>query len=144
MGKEEKTTADRAADKLYKEAESIKKFKGTSFHQTALRTLAGPICAMLVRFCYQEERFAELAEKDEKKLLDCLENILKLETKDKPMVSDLDAYAEAVRYYIPEGKVTMSCRIVIPVERDDDLFDLGIEDEEPQSGAIILELPMMD
>ena len=138
------TPADRAADKLREQAERVKKINGGGFTQVALRTLAEPICAMLIKFCYQDEIFAEAVNKKDKTFLDCLNAILKLETKAKPMVSDLDAYAEAVRFYFPDGKVTMSCRVVIPVERDDDLFDLGVEDEEPQGGAIILELPLLD
>ncbi len=138
------TAADRAADKLHKEAERVKKISGGGFTQVALRTMAEPICSMLVKFCYQDEIFAEAVSKKDKTFMECLNAILKLESKDKPMVSDLDAYAEAVRFYIPEGKVTMSCRVVIPVERDDDLFDLGVEDEEVQGEAIILELPMID
>ena len=39
----ENTAADRAADKLHKEAEAGSKLKGTEFKQIALRTLAGPI-----------------------------------------------------------------------------------------------------
>ena len=136
--------SDRAADKLHKEAEEVSKIKGTEFQKIALRTLAGPICSMLVRFCYQEEFFAEAITKTDKKFFDCLLAILKLETKENPLVSDLDAYAEAVRFYIPEGKVTMSCRVVIPVERDDDLLDLGALDEEPQGEAVILEFPLLE
>lgn len=143
MGKNEKTAADLAAEKLQKEAESIKKIKGTEFTKTALRHLAEPIASMMVRFVYQEDMFAEAVNRDEKKLIDCLSGILKLGSRENPVVSDLDAYIEAVRYYIPEGKVTMSCRVVIPLERDDDLFDLGTEDD-PEGGAIILELPMTD
>lgn len=139
----ENTAADRAADKLHKEAEAVSKLKGAEFRQIALRTLAGPICSMLVRFCYQEEFFAEAITKTDKKFFDCLLAILKLETKENPLVSDLDAYAEAVRFYIPEGKVTMSCRVVIPVERDDDLLDLGSMDGEPTGGATILELDLL-
>ena len=139
----ENTAADRAANKLHKEAEAVSKLKGMEFKQIALRTLAGPICAMLVRFCYQEDYFAEAITKTDKRFFDCLSTILKLETKENPLVSDLDAYAEAVRFYIPEGKVTMSCRVVIPVERDDDLLDLGSMDEEPTGGATILELDLL-
>ena len=131
------TTAERAADKLHKEAEEVSKLKGSDFKQIALRTLAGPICFMLVKFCYQDETFAELVLQKKEKLFDCLTAILKLETKEKPLVSDLDAYAEAVRFYVPEGKVTMSCRVVMPVA-DDDLLDLGI-DTEDVGGAIILD-----
>ena len=144
MTTNEKTIADLAAEKLQKQAEVAKKMRGSEFRTVALRTMAGPICSMLVRFCYQDDVFAEAVNQKGKDFIDCLGAILKLESKDKPLVSDLDAYAEAVRFYIPEGKVTMSCRVVIPVERDDDLFDLGVEDEEPQGGAIILELPMLD
>lgn len=140
----EGTPAERAADKLHKEAEAVSKLKGTEFKQIALRTLAGPICSMLVKFCYQEELFAEAITKTDKKLFDCLSAILKLETKEKPLISDLDACAEAVRFYIPEGKVTMSCRVVIPVERDDDLLDLGTLDDDSQGEAIILDFPLLD
>ena len=144
MGKEEKTTADRAAEKLQKEAETIKKTKGIGFSVAALRELADPITSMLVRFVYQDDIFAEAANKSDKKLADCIGAIIKLSSREKPVVSDKDAYAEAVRFYIPEGKVTMSCRVVIPIERDDDLFDLGSVDDDPEDGAIILELQMTD
>lgn len=136
--------SDRAADKLHKEAEAVSKLKGTEFQKIALRTLAGPICSMLVRFCYQEEDFAQAVLDHKDKLQTCLEKIVKLSTRDKPVISDLDAYAEAVRFYIPEGKVTMSCRVVIPVERDDDLLDLGALDDEPQGEAVILEFPLLE
>ena len=136
------TTAERAADKLQKEAEGVSKLKGSDFKQIALRTLAGPICSMLVKFCYQDETFAELVLQKKEKLFDCLAAILKLETKEKPLVSDLDAYGEAVRFYVPEGKVTMSCRVVMPVA-DDDLLDLGI-DTEDAGEAIILDFLLLE
>ena len=144
MGKEEKTTADRAAKKLQKEAETIKKTKGSGFAEVALRELAEPIASMLVRFVYQEEIFAEAVNKSDKKLYDCLEEIMKLESKEKPVISGLDAGNSAVQFYYPEAKVVMSMKIVIPIERDDDLFDLGTIDDDPEDGAIILELPMTD
>lgn len=144
MGKEEKTTADRAVEKLQKEADAIKTRTGVGFQHIAMRSLAGPVSSMLVKFCYQDELFAEKVEGTDKKLFDCLAEIIKLTSRDKPMISDLDAYIKAVQFYFPEGKVTMSCRIVIPVERDDDLFDLGVEDEDTEGEAIILELPMTE
>lgn len=137
------TPADRAADKLHKEAEAISKIKGSGYPTGIMRELSGPICSMLVRFCYQEEDFAQAVLNQKDKLQTCLERIVKLSSREKPVVSDLDAYAEAVRFYIPEGKVTMSCRVVIPVARDDDLLDLGALDEEPTSGATILELDLL-
>ena len=66
------TTAERAADKLHKEAEGVSRLKGSDFKQIALRTLAGPICSMLVKFCYQDETFAELVLQKKEKLFDCL------------------------------------------------------------------------
>lgn len=142
--KMEGSTADRAADKLQKEAEAVAKMKGSGYPEGIMKELAGPICSMLVRFCYQEEAFAEAVMAQGKKFSDCMAGIIKLSTREKPVVSDLDAYKEAVRFYIPEGKVTMSCRVVVPVERDDDLFDLGTLDEEQPGEAIILELPLTD
>lgn len=144
MGKEEKTTADRAVEKLQKEADAIKTRTGVGFQHIAMRSLAGPICSMLVKFCYQDELFAEKVAGTDKKLFDCLGKIMKLESKEKPVISGLDAGNEAVQFYYPEAKVVMSMKIVIPVERDDDLFDLGVEDEETDGEAIILELPMTE
>lgn len=140
---ENKNISERAADKLQKEAEAVSKLKGSGYPNGIMRGLAGPICSMLVKFCYQDELFAEAVEKQDKKFLACMERIVKLSTRENPVVSDLDAYAEAVRFYIPEGKVTMSCRVVMPV-KDDDLFDLGVDDDEDTGGAIILELPLLD
>jgi hypothetical protein len=51
----ENTAADRAADKLHKEAEAVSKLKGSGYPTGIMRELSGPICSMLVRFCYQEE-----------------------------------------------------------------------------------------
>jgi hypothetical protein len=144
MGNKEKTTADRAVEKLQKEADSIKKQKGTGFEKVAIQSLAGPVSSILVKFCYQDDMFAERVAESGKRFYDCLSEIFKQTSREKPVISDLDAYIRAVQFYIPEGKVTMSCRVVIPVERDDDLFDLGVEDDEPMGEAIILELPVME
>ena len=50
--------SDRAADKLLGEAEAVSKLKGSGYPTGIMRELSGPICSMLVRFCYQEEDFA--------------------------------------------------------------------------------------
>ena len=142
--KMEESVAERAADKLQKEAEDVAKLKGSGYPNGIKKEMAGPICSMLVRFCYQEDSFAEAVLAQSKKFSDCLEGIIKLSTREKPVVSDLDAYKEAVRFYIPDGKVTMRCRVVLPVERDDDLFDLGTLDKDQPGEAVILELPMDD
>ena len=143
MAKTNQAAADRAADKLHKEAEAVSKLKGSGYPTGIMRELVGPICSMLVRFCYQDEDFAQAVLAKKEMLHACMERIVKLSTREKPVVSDLDAYAEAVRFYIPEGKVTMSCRVVIPVERDDDLLDLGALDGELTGGATILELDLL-
>ena len=136
------TAADRAADKLHKEAEAVSKLKGSGYPTGIMKGLVSPICAMLVKFCYQDEIFAEQVLATKEKLQTCMERIVKLSTRDKPVVSDLDAYAEAVRFYVPEGKVTMSCRVVMPVA-DDDLLDLGI-DTEDAGEAIILDFSLLE
>lgn len=144
MTKENQTPADRAADKLQGEAEAVSKLKGEGYPNGIIKAMAGPICSMLVRFLYQDEVFAEKVLEQKSKLEDCMKAIVKLSTRDKPVVSDLDAYAEAVRFYVPEGKVTMSCRVVMPIEWDDDLLDLGIDDpSDTPTEAIILELPLL-
>lgn len=134
------TPADRAADKLHKEAEAVSKIQGNGYPNGIIRGMVGPICSMLVKFCYQDEIFAEQVLQKKEKLLDCMKRIVKLSTRDKPVVSDLDAYAEAVRFYVPEGTVTMSCRVVMPAA-DDDLFDFGVDDEDT-GGAIILDFSL--
>jgi hypothetical protein len=137
MAMTNQTAADRAADKLHKEAEAVSKLKGSGYPMGLVKGLAEPVCSMLVRFCYQDEDFAQAVLDKDKKLQSLLEGVVKLSTRDKPVVSDLDAYAEAVRFYIPEGKVTMSCRVVVPSVKDDDLLDLGIDDEQTGSATIL-------
>lgn len=68
--------SDRAADKLYKEAEAVSKLKGSGYPTGIMRELSGPICSMLVRFCYQEEDFAQAVLDHKDKLQTCLEKIL--------------------------------------------------------------------
>ena len=136
------TNADRAAAKLHKEAEAVSKLKGSGYPTGIMKGLVTPICSMLVRFCYQDEVFAEHVLEKKERLIACMERIVKLSTRDEPVVSDLDAYAAAVRFYVPEGKVTMSCRVVMPVA-DDDLLDLGVDAGE-EGGAIILDFPLLE
>jgi hypothetical protein len=139
----EGTAADRAADKLQKEADAVRKTGGVGFPIIVIRAMVGDVCRMLTRFCYQDERFAQAVLDRKEKLYDCMSTIVKMSSRERPVISDLDTYAEAVRFYIPEGQVTMTCRVVIKAERDDDLFDLGVEDET-DGEAVILELPLLE
>ncbi|MBE6693408.1 MAG: hypothetical protein E7589_01400 [Ruminococcaceae bacterium] len=140
---DEINVSDRAADKLAAEKQAVlDKRKGTSFTDIAMRCLAEPIAAMLTRFCYQNEEFAQGVISSKGTLYECLDGILKKETKDSPMISDLEAYIMAVKFYLPAARVQASFRVELPEERDDDLLCLSEPDSlaEPSGGAIILDL----
>ena len=165
----EKTWAEQAQDIL--EA-GLKQAKGgtTGGSQGACeRYMAGEICKMLERFCYQSEDFAKAVVDRRGTLGECVTGIVGGHW--PKGVSDVEAYAEAVKYYMPGAKVRATFRIDAPVEEDSDLLDLngdisrtdgvtddGLEDlfsdsipeekQEPKSqttgdsggGAIILDL----
>jgi hypothetical protein len=64
-----------------------------------------------------------------------------MSTRDKPMISDVEAYAKAVKFYLPAGEIVCSFRVNLPEERDDDLLDLEVVSPVPeQSSAIILDV----
>lgn len=139
---EEKNICDRASEKLMaqmKAVETDKSLKG--FEATAVKYLCEPIGRMLMKFCYQNEEFAQAVERFDRPLIDLLREIAKMSTRDKPGVSDVEAYAKAVKFYLPAGEVICSFRVNLPEERDDDLFDLeSAAVPEAQSSAIILDL----
>ena len=121
------------------EVERDKNLKG--FEATAVKCLCEPIGRMLMKFCYQNEEFALAVERNEGSLLDLLRGIVKMSTKDKPMVSDVEAYAKAVKFYLPAGEIICSFRVNLPEERDDDLLDLESVTAKPeQNSAIILDV----
>ncbi len=138
----EKTISERAADKIgaqMSEVEQNKDLKG--FEGTAIRCLLKPIGQMIIKFCYQDEEFALAVERNEGSLLELLRGIVGMSTRDKPMVSDVEAYAKAVKYYLPAGEIICSFRINLPEERDGDLIDLeSVVSTGEQSSAIILDL----
>jgi hypothetical protein len=96
------------------------------------------VCRTLTRFSYQNEEFADEVLKCKRSLSEAVDVILGKVSGDKPSLSDVEAYALAVQFYIPSAQVTVSFRLNIPTEIDEDLFGLG--DEEEGSHAIILDL----
>lgn len=100
------------------------------------------VAKTLSRFAYQNEEFAEEILKCERSLSDAVDAIFKRVSFDKPSLSDVEAYALAVQFYVPSAQVTVSFRLNIPTEIDEDLFGLGDEDGDGagESHAIILDL----
>ena len=146
----DKLTAEAAAakdgDDLKKSAESLaKEMKlGTTNKNVIdsivkMRTsLIDEVSRMLIRFCYQNEEFANEVCRCERTLSDAVDALMKNISPDKPQFSDVEAYAAAVQFYIPSAQVTVSFRLTIPTEIDDDLLEINDEGEE--SHAIILDL----
>ena len=123
MNETEKTWAEQAQDIL--EA-GLKQAQGgtTGGSQGACeRYMAGEICKMLERFCYQSEDFAKAVVDRRGTLGECVSGIVGGHW--PKGVSDVEAYAEAVKYYMPGAKVRATFRIDAPVEEDNDLLDLN-------------------
>jgi hypothetical protein len=138
---EEKNISDLAADKLRNQMDAVLQDKGLKgFEATAVKYLCAPIGNMLVKFCYQNEEFAQAVERFDRPLIDLLKDIAKMSTREKPGVSDVEAYAKAVKFYLPAAEVICSFRVNLPEERDDDLLDLESFAEPQQSSAIILDV----
>ena len=139
---EEKSIGDRAAEKLAAEMAAVqanKDLKG--FEANIVKYLCKPIGDMLTRFCFQNEKFAQAVERFDKPLIDLLREIAKMSTRDKPGVSDVEAYVKAVKFYLPAAEVICSFRVNLPDERDNDLLDLeAFAEPQEQSSAIILDL----
>ena len=138
---EEKTVCDRAVDKLREQMEAAKQDKGLKgFEATMVKYLVGPIGNMLMKFCYQNEEFAQAVERFDRPLAELLKEISKMSSRDNPGVSDVEAYAKAVKFYLPAAEVICSFRVNLPEERDEDLFDLEAVAVPEQSSAIILDV----
>lgn len=139
---EEKNVCDRAAEKLAAEMEAVKQDKGLKgFEATAVKYLCEPIGKMIMKFCYQNEEFALAVERCERPFVEALKEITKMSTKDKPGVSDVEAYAKAVKFYLPAGEIICSFRVNLPEERDEDLIDLeSVAVPDVSSSAIILDI----
>lgn len=139
---DEKNVCDRAAEKLAAEMEAVKQDKGLKgFEATAVKYLCEPIGKMIMKFCYQNEEFALAVERCERPFVEALKEITKMSTKDKPGVSDVEAYAKAVKFYLPAGEIICSFRVNLPEERDEDLIDLeSVAVPDVSSSAIILDI----
>ncbi len=135
---EEKNIADVAADKLQAECEEcVKAYSGAGAAERIKKALAPAVSKMLTKFCYQNEEFAAEVAKCERPLKNVIDKIGKSVKPDNPALSDIDAYKQAVEFYLPNGRVTASFRITVPSEIDEDLFDLA---EDGGEKAIILDL----
>lgn len=145
---QEKNTIDQAVDKLQKELSlADKAFKGSTVSLLIKRSLAPSVAGMLMKFCYQNEEFAQAVGRCEKTVIDLINELSKKVTRDNPSLSDVEAYAAAVKFYLPAAQVTVSFRILLPEERDDDLIFLNMEAEQTtddgssaEQEALILDL----
>lgn len=138
---EEKDICTRAADKLREQMEAAKQDKGLKgFEATMVKYLCEPIGNILIKFCYQNEEFAQAVERFDKPFVDLLKEICKMSSREKPGVSDVEAYAKAVKFYLPAAEVICSFRVNLPEERDDDLLDLEAVAVPEQSSAMILDV----
>ncbi len=133
---EEFSVSDRAAEKLGVEMEAIKGKTHAGNQQRQAAILAEAVGKMLVSFCYQSEDFAAAVYEREGNLWDFSETLVRVHW--TTGISDVEAYAAAVKYYMPGATVRASFRIDAPRETDDDLLDLL--PEEPVKTAIILDL----
>lgn len=142
----EKNVCDLAADKLSRELEKAEKCyeKASDAMGRIKKVLAAEVGKMLIRFCYQDEAFAQAVEKHEKDLIDCINEIAKKITRDKPSLSDVEAYAEAVMFYLPGAQVSASFRVTLPNDFDGDLLFLDSSEESVSASeerqAMILDL----
>ena len=102
---EENTISDIASEKLRGQMDAVNQDKSLKgFEATMIKYLCGPIGNMLIKFCYQDEEFARAIERFDKPLIDLLKDIAKMSTREKPGVSDVEAYAKAVKFYLPAAE----------------------------------------
>lgn len=145
MSMNDMAVKERAADKLRSELAEIDKIKpkdARDYENVKLKVLGSPVCEMLTRFVFQEERFAEAIDASDKTLMDCLKEAGKSITAQNPNVDGMVIYAAAVQFYLPGSKIRCSFRIDLPLEEDDDLFDVNAVADQPKEskGAIVLDL----
>ena len=123
MNETEKTWAEQAQDILEAGLKQAQGGKTGGSRGACERYMAGEICKMLERFCYQSEDFAKAVVDRRGALGECVSGIVGGHW--PKGVSDVEAYAEAVKYYMPGAKVRATFRIDAPVEEDSDLLDLN-------------------
>ena len=123
MNETEKSWAEQAEDILEAGLKQAKNGAKGGGRGACERYMAGEICKMLERFCYQSEDFAKAVVDRRGTLGECVTGIVGGHW--PKGVSDVEAYAEAVKYYMPGAKVRATFRIDAPVEEDSDLLDLN-------------------
>ena len=123
MNETEKTWAEQAQDILEAGLKQAQGGTKGGSRGACERYMAGEICKMLERFCYESEDFAKAVVDRRGTLGECVSGIVGGHW--PKGVSDVEAYAEAVKYYMPGAKVRATFRIDAPVEEDSDLLDLN-------------------
>ena len=135
----------KAADKLLCEIEKAKKCfttKGTQLTKVK-HAMVEPVGKMLIKFCYQNDEFAMAVERCDIELHQVIEKVMENITRESPSISDAEAYALAVKCYLPAAEVSVSIRVILPEERDEDLLFLNPEISAASEGdtrAMILDL----
>ena len=140
MNEKNMEVAEIAADKLTDEMRTATEAfsKNVNSHiDTIRKCLTDPVGNMLIRFCYQDIDVAEAVKRSEKTLAEVITEITKDLSRSNPALSDVEAYAAALKQYLPEAQVNVSFRVLIPNEFDD---DLDIINNVPKKEAIILDL----
>lgn len=142
MTDQTKTTADMAAEKLQGAMKQVAGRNCVDGKAHATKYLCEQIGRMLIKFCYQSEDFAAAVVDRKGDLYACTKEIID-KGWDKKGVSDVEAYADAVKYYMPGATVRATFRIDAPRETDDDLFfdePTSTGTDESAHTAIILDL----
>lgn len=123
MNETEKSWAEQAEDILEAGLKQAKNVAQGGGRGACEKYMAGEICKMLERFCYQSEDFARAVVDRRGTLGECVSGIVGGHW--PKGISDVEAYAEAVKYYMPGARVRATFRIDAPVEEDSDLLDLN-------------------
>ena len=137
------TVSEIAADKLTAEMQAAKESfsKNTNSHIDTIRKyLTDPVGNMLIRFCYQDSEVAQAVERSDKTLTEVIIEITKDLSRSNPALSDVEAYAAAVKQYLPAAQVNVNFRVLLPNEFDDDLALINDVPKEDKKHAIILDL----
>lgn len=137
------SVAEIAADKLTAEMqEALNDFsKNQNAHIDVIRKyLTEPVGNMLIRFCYQDNEVAQAVERSEKTLKEVITAITNNISRSNPAISDVEAYAAAVKKYLPAAQVSVNFRVLLPNEFDDDLSLINDAPKEEKKHAIILDL----
>ena len=128
---------DAAVQRLEREADAEAKKTQSDTISRIKRAMAHEVVKQLTAFVLQDDtgELARAINKDGKCLANCLSECVKGLSMSSPAMSDIDVYTRALQYYLPEGKVRCSFRVVIPQEVDDDLAFLDVMDEPETGGA---------